>query len=115
MENNLLLASVTLAQTFVDNMEGYDHNERFNIGENIIKFIYKWLGDNNDVETALLEYSQHNEDCRYECYCCGQCDDVTLDKNEPNVLDENIVNIANVLRGNREDNSEEEILVDDEN
>ena len=105
MENNLLLTSVTLAQTLVDNLERYDHSDREVIGESIIKFLYKWLGSNEDnVEDALLEYSQHNTDCRYECYCCGQCEDVVLDKNEPNVLDKNIQNIIRVLQENREDN-----------
>lgn len=117
MENNLLLTSVTLAQTLVDNLERYDHNDREVIGENIIKFLYKWLGsDEDNVEDALSEYSQHNTDCRYECYCCGQCKDAMLSKNEPNVLDENIQNIIRVLQENRDVSIEtdDDIFADEE-
>ena len=106
MENNLLQTSVTLAQVFVDNLEGYSHDDKLLIGDSIIKFLYKWLGSNDDnVEYALLEYSQHNTDCRNECYCCGRCD-IEIDKNEPSILDKNIQNIINILQPNLETNKE---------
>ena len=107
MENKLLQASVTLAQTFVENLDKYDRNDIKVVGENIIRFLYKWLGSDEDkVEYALIDFNQHNTDCRYECYCCGQCEEVELDKNEPNVLDENIQNIVKLLQVNREVNIE---------
>ena len=107
MENNLLQTSITLAQSFVDNLEVYTHENKMFIGENIIKFLYKWLGsDDDDVEYALLEYSQHNTDCRHECYCCGRCD-IELDKNEPSILDKNIQNIINILQLDLETNKEQ--------
>ena len=99
MENNLLQTSVTLAQVFVDSLEGYSHDDKLLIGDSIIKFLYKWLGSNDDnVEYALLEYSQHNTDCRYECYCCGQCHDIEDFKmDEPNIKDEYVKNIKDLL------------------
>ena len=106
MENNLLQTSITLAQVFVDNLEGYSHDDKMLIGENIIEFLYKWIGsDNDNAEYALLEYSQHNTDCRNECYCCGRCD-IEIDKNEPSILDKNIQNIINILHPNLETNKE---------
>ena len=32
MENNLLQTSITLAQVFVDNLEGYSHDDKMLIG-----------------------------------------------------------------------------------
>ena len=119
MENNLLQTSVTLAQVFVDNLEGYSHYNKELIGENIIKFLYKWIGSNNDdVEFALSQYSQHNTDCRYECYCCGQCEEIELENNEPNILDDNIQNIIKILRLDAEEDNNSEVenifAIDDE-
>ena len=71
MNKILLQGSITLAQIFVINMDGYDYRVKEDIGENIIRYIYKWFGkeDSDETQEAVDEFRQHNEDCRYECYC----------------------------------------------
>lgn len=100
MNKILLQGSITLAQIFVNNMSGYNYNTKEDIGENIIRYIYKWYGNEyaNEVQEAINEFRQHNEDCRYECYCCGQCEghDDFSDK-EPSINDEYIKNIEHLL------------------
>ena len=98
MNKILLQGSVTLAQTFVDNTKR--DRDWIKIGENIIRYIYKWFGgeNKNEVEYAVSDFIQHNEDCRLECYCCGACDNFEdLPENEPNVNDEYIKHIINLL------------------
>lgn len=114
--NNLQMASVTLAQIFVDYLQGYDYNQKLGIGENIIKFLCGRLGNEEDINKALIDFEQHNADCRYECYCCGNCEDVELDKNEPNILDENIQEIIKILKEEKTDSDEivEDILASGE-
>ena len=62
MNKILLQGSVTLAQTFVDNTKR--DRDWIKIGENIIRYIYKWFGDENknEVEYAVSDFLQHNED-----------------------------------------------------
>lgn len=99
MNKNLVQASVTLVQTFLDNLNiPYTYKE--DIGEYTIKFLCKWLGNQEDLDNALDDFIQHNKDCRYECYCCGGCRDEVenlLPDNEPNVDDENIKEIVSVI------------------
>lgn len=109
VNSNLLQASVTLAQIFVDYLQGYDYNQRLGIGEKIIKFLCGRLGNERDINAALIDFEQHNADCRHECYCCGNCEDVELDTNEPNILDENIQEIIKILK---EENNNNEIIED---
>lgn len=114
--NNLQMASVTLAQIFVDYLQGYNYNQKLGIGENIIKFLCRRLGNEEDINKALIDFEQHNADCRYECYCCGNCEDVELDKNEPNILDENIQEIIKILKEEKADSDDivEDILASGE-
>ena len=97
---NLLQGSVTLAQTFVENINLNNYDKNIEMGENIIRYIYKWFGGKYkySVEDAIREFRQHNTDCRYECYCCGQChgiEDFKMD--EPNIKDEYVKNIKDLL------------------
>ena len=99
MNKNLVQASVTVAQIFLDKLQvPYTYKE--DIGEYTIKFLCKWLGTQEDLDDALNDFRQHNEDCRYECYCCGGCRDEVenlLSYDEPNVDDENIKKIINII------------------
>ena len=97
MNKNLVQASVTLAQIFLDKLQvPYTYKE--DIGEYTIKFLCKWLGTQEDLDDALNDFRQHNEDCRYECYCCWQCHDIEDFKmDEPNIKDEYVKNIKDLL------------------
>lgn len=99
MNKNLVQASVTLAQIFLDKLQ-VPHTYKEDIGEYTIKFLCKWLGTQEDLDDALNDFRQHNENCRYECYCCGTCKDEIenlLSDDEPNIDDENIKEIINVI------------------
>lgn len=86
-------ATVTLAQVFYECC-GYSQT----IGENIIQYIYKWFNPNDfNVNNALYTFDQHNRDCRYECYCCGDCDGIEFPEDEPNIDDEHIKNILAIF------------------
>lgn len=98
MNKTLLQGSVTLAQTFIDNTKR--DCDWIKIGENIIRYIYKWFGGNdvNEVEYAISDFLQHNKDCRFECYCCGECEELNdFPESEPNINDEYIKRIKNLL------------------
>lgn len=97
---NLLQGSITLAQTFAENINLNNYDKNIEMGENIIRYIYKWFGGKYkySVEDAIREFRQHNTDCRYECYCCGQCHDIEDFKmDEPNIKDEYVKNIKDLL------------------
>ena len=103
INKNTALAAVTLAQVFVDNLDYTNFwRENYELGENIIKFIYKWLGGENekDVDDALSIFYQHNDDCRFECFCCGQCEDALAEipDSVPSVKDEYIKEIIRILQ-----------------
>ena len=100
MNKILLQGSITLAQIFVINMDGYDYRVKEDIGENIIRYIYKWFGkeDSDETQEAVDEFRQHNEDCRYECYCCGECEGHNdFPENKPSINDKYIKNIQQLL------------------
>lgn len=98
-------AVVTLAQVIYENT-GFVSN----VGENIIKFMYKWFNPNGfNSYSALSEFAQHNEDCRYECYCCGQCQNTATEDDEPNVNDEYIKNIIMAFSSNSHENKEDDL------
>lgn len=111
MENrNLHYASVVLAQNIIENLQNYTCGQREQIGESIIKFLYKWLYKEDNVyedtlDYTLSEFDQHNKDCRYECYCCSSVESCTgeVDADKPNVLDNNIQNIIKILKSNQDD------------
>lgn len=107
MNKILLQGSITLAQVFVTNMNYYNHQIKENIGENIIRYIYKWFGkDIDEVEYAVNEFKRHNDNCKFECYCCGQCEGCNnFPDNEPNINDEYIKNIDHLLCDMRNDNN----------
>lgn len=100
MNKNLVQASVTLAQVFLDGLK-VPRSYKEDMSENMIKFLCKWLGNQEDMDNALNDFEQHNTDCRYECYCCGACRDEVedlLSGNEPNVNDENIKEIFDDIK-----------------
>lgn len=113
---NLRYVAVILAQTFVDNMDGYEYQQKIEIGNKIINFLYKWLYEKDDdyfntLDYALMDFEQHNTDCRYECYCCGSIEECNedIDKSAPTILDENIQEIVKILsKPLSEDDREEE-------
>ena len=99
MNKNLVQASVTLAQIFLDKLQ-VPHTYKEDIGEYTIKFLCKWLGTQEDLDDALNDFRQHNENCRYECYCCGDCKEELenlFSDDEPNIDDENIKEIINII------------------
>lgn len=98
MDNkNIEKLSVVLARLFVDNAKGINHESAIDIGKYVIKFINKWA--ENDPLVPLSDFEQHNNDCRFECYCCGQCEEIPLDSNnEPTIKDENIEEILKILQ-----------------
>lgn len=101
-KENIEKVSVILAQLLVENSKELSHEDAIMVGKNIIKFINKWAG--NDSLVPLSDFEQHNKDCRFECYCCGRCEEIKLNEDtEPTIKDENIVAILKILHKNSED------------
>lgn len=86
---NLKQVSVILAQILYEHLNGYSSKERQAIGENIIRFLYDSLtySTTQGFIDAINEFTQHNEDCRYECYCCSSRKECGNNKYDPVSVD----------------------------
>lgn len=107
---NLKYVSVILAQIFYEYLDGYSIEEKKTISENLINFLFDTLTyptypASFDKKFALDQFEQHNECCRYECYCCSsknECikdddyDPVSID----NPLIQNIIQVLNKEKNN---------------